>query len=193
MNFSTEVVSKLLDFYPAPAALIDEKCNILAVNRSWAQRAVYYRNHNNGIKGSEGQYYFTDPVFGAFAGDAVKVNSGILRVLSGASEIFTYNYQFGSPAARHWFRLTAAPFRPSEDLRWAILLHTGLANQHIETADLVTVCGWCKRLPEGQNWIHFEEYFSKRLDIHFSHGICPQCRDSVLQEIPLSSGAQHGV
>jgi hypothetical protein len=182
----------LLDLYPAQAALVDGQCNILAVNRAWAQFAACNASFD-GCQRSDGQYYLTERVFGALGGNAVAVTSGILSVLRGASETFSYTYQFGSQALRSQFRVTAAPFRPTEDLRWAILLHAEVPNLQVDGSDLVTVCGWCKRLPEGGDWIHFEEYFLQREGVRFSHGICPECRDSVLQEIPISIGARSGV
>jgi hypothetical protein len=189
MEFRMDVVSKLLDLYPAQAALIDGNRNILAVNRSWADFAALDVTRDL-TQGSE--FYLAAFNLGAVAGDASTVDSGILSVLSGALESFGYMYEFGSPA-RRWFHLNAAPFRPSEDQRWAILLHTEVTNKHVETGEIVTFCGWCKRLPDGENWIDFEEYFSKWQGIRFSHGMCPECRDTVLQEVPVSSGAHSGV
>ena len=190
MEFSTEVISKLLDVYPTHAALIDEKSDILAVNRSWAE--ILGCNEIVGRRAA--QYYFSQPDFRAAAKDALNVDAGISKVLSGASERFTYNHESGTPEARYWFRLTAVSFRLSEDKIWAILLlDTELSKPPTEADNLVLVCGWCKRLPEGDNWVDFDEYFSKTHGIRFSHGICPECSDSILQEIPVSTRAHAGV
>ena len=191
MEFSTEVVSKLLDLCPAQAALIDENGKILAVNRCWLE--LQRGTPTGHTKGSEGSHYLTEPVFRAIPGDAETVNSGILSVLSGASKHFSWAYESGSPGFCHQFRLAVAPIRPSEDLTWALLLHIDLTDQCMRAGDLVTICGWCKRLPAKENWVPFEEYFSNRDAIRFTHGICPECSAMTLQDLPVRSRARRHV
>lgn len=41
---------------------------------------------------------------------------------------------------------------------------------------LLPICAWCKKVRDDQNyWEQVEDYMTKHLDIHFSHGVCPDC------------------
>jgi DNA-binding response OmpR family regulator len=47
---------------------------------------------------------------------------------------------------------------------------------------LLPVCAWCKKIRDEENyWEMLETYVAKRLDIRFSHGVCPDCRQKFLQ------------
>jgi CheY-like chemotaxis protein len=41
---------------------------------------------------------------------------------------------------------------------------------------LLPICSYCKKIRDDKNyWGRVEEYFAKRSDVRFSHGICPEC------------------
>jgi sigma-B regulation protein RsbU (phosphoserine phosphatase) len=47
---------------------------------------------------------------------------------------------------------------------------------------LLPVCAWCKKIRDEENyWELLETYVAKRLDVRFSHGVCPDCRQKFLQ------------
>lgn len=189
MTFGTEVISKLLDLYPAQAALIDEEGKILAVNRAWSE----FRNSNGSGNSKLSQpFHPLTERFVRGAGDGSTVRGGIRNILSGAADAFGYSYECLALAGPRWFRLTVTPFSPSEGIRWALLLNTDLTEQQRAEENIVSVCGWCKRIQEGHDLKSFEEYFSKHQGTRFSHGICPECRDMVLQEAPVNSHAHSG-
>jgi sigma-B regulation protein RsbU (phosphoserine phosphatase) len=44
---------------------------------------------------------------------------------------------------------------------------------------LLPVCCYCKKIRDDHNyWQQVEEYFGQHSDIHFTHGICPECWES---------------
>lgn len=46
---------------------------------------------------------------------------------------------------------------------------------------LLPICAWCKKIrDEGNYWEMLETYIAKRLDVRFSHGVCPDCREKFL-------------
>ncbi|GJL62803.1 MAG: hypothetical protein NPIRA04_14570 [Nitrospirales bacterium] len=56
--------------------------------------------------------------------------------------------------------------------------------QHLEQAlaevkqlqGLLPICSYCKKIRNDENyWQQVEEYLSHRIDIQFSHGVCPHC------------------
>ncbi|WP_447970083.1 response regulator transcription factor [Nitrospira sp. M1] len=41
---------------------------------------------------------------------------------------------------------------------------------------LLPICSYCKKIRNDENyWQQVEEYLSHRIDIQFSHGVCPHC------------------
>jgi sigma-B regulation protein RsbU (phosphoserine phosphatase) len=46
---------------------------------------------------------------------------------------------------------------------------------------LLSTCMYCKNIRDGDTWVPFETYISKRSDASFSHGVCPKCLDTRLK------------
>jgi hypothetical protein len=193
MSFGRQVVAKLLDIYPAHTALVDNKGDIIVVNRAWKE----FGRHNglNDPLACEHSNYLDEceraRARGARGVEAV--HEGIKEILRGHSDRFSYSYPCHSPTERRWFRLIAAPFSPSRNTRWAVLLHVDITHQrdlaqrylrmNETTTDTVHVCAWCKLIRESHGaWVSFEVYFSKRRGNRFSHSICPTCLEIFLHE-----------
>jgi phosphoserine phosphatase RsbU/P len=51
------------------------------------------------------------------------------------------------------------------------------ALEHIRTLQsLLPICCYCKRIRQDQGyWAQLEVYLAEQADVHFSHGICPDC------------------
>ena len=59
-------------------------------------------------------------------------------------------------------------------------LEEALARVH-ELQGLLPMCSYCKKVRDDQNyWHEVENYISVRSAAVFSHGVCPGCRDRVL-------------
>jgi hypothetical protein len=192
MTFGKHVVAKLLDVYPAQVALIDETGAIVIVNRAW--REFGFRNGLADPKFGEGSNYLEECERARARGEsrACVIAEGIRRVLSGDKDSAGYSYPCHSPKERRWFRLTVVPFSPSRGKRWAALIHVNTTPQrvlamryarlHTRHINFVTVCAWCKLVEAGPDaWTTFEEYFSARQGIRFSHGICRNCLGTFLK------------
>jgi len=49
---------------------------------------------------------------------------------------------------------------------------------------LLPICSYCKKVRDDQNyWQRVETYISDRIDVQFSHGICPDCLERVTSEV----------
>lgn len=49
---------------------------------------------------------------------------------------------------------------------------------------LLPICSYCKKVRDDQNyWQRVETYISDRIDVQFSHGICPECLVRVTAEV----------
>ncbi len=62
--------------------------------------------------------------------------------------------------------------------------------EHLEKAltrllgGFVTICATCKKVKnKRERWTPIEQYIEQRMDIQFSHGLCPTCHDEALLEL----------
>lgn len=78
--------------------------------------------------------------------------------------------------------LTIAPFEFYG--KSFILLTVEDINDLIELRNYVPICSKCKNIRNEDNyWIRLEKYFKDHLNLDFSHGLCPECREIMLEEI----------
>lgn len=47
--------------------------------------------------------------------------------------------------------------------------------------ELLTMCGWCRKLKSDGKWFSVEDYCSRELGVDISHGICPGCGRRLLK------------
>lgn len=49
---------------------------------------------------------------------------------------------------------------------------------------LLPICSYCKKVRDDQNyWQRVDTYLADRIDVQFSHGICPECLEQVTSEV----------
>ena len=52
-----------------------------------------------------------------------------------------------------------------------------------QLSGLLPICSYCKSIRDDSNyWHRVEEYVSKRSTVQFSHGICPQCVETAMEQ-----------
>jgi hypothetical protein len=55
---------------------------------------------------------------------------------------------------------------------------------------LLPICAWCKRMrTEEGSWQQVEVYVTQRSEASFTHGICPECKRQLEQEMPEGSAS----
>ncbi|MBA7534137.1 hypothetical protein ES705_26383 [subsurface metagenome] len=71
---------------------------------------------------------------------------------------------------------TAELTKTNKDLKEAI--------ENVKTLKgLLPICASCKKIRDDKGcWHQLEEYISKRSDVDFSHGLCPECVDKLYAE-----------
>lgn len=58
------------------------------------------------------------------------------------------------------------------------------ANQVRQLESLLPICSYCKKIRDDENqWQQLEVYLHKHTGTQFSHGICPQCLETVKAEM----------
>ena len=57
-----------------------------------------------------------------------------------------------------------------------------------QLSGLLPICSYCKRIRGDENyWERVESYITEHTDAKFSHGICPQCYETVIGQFEGSS------
>jgi len=78
------------------------------------------------------------------------------------------------------------PFKSAELLA-RVKVHVSLRKAHQEILrlqDILPICASCKKIRDDQGfWIQVEKYLSERSDLKFSHGICPDCIQSLYPDL----------
>jgi len=55
--------------------------------------------------------------------------------------------------------------------------------------DLLPICSYCKKIRDDQNyWQQVDSYISSHAGVQFSHGICPECYETVMREHAGAAG-----
>ncbi|MBI4859790.1 MAG: hypothetical protein HY815_05945 [Candidatus Riflebacteria bacterium] len=59
-----------------------------------------------------------------------------------------------------------------------VLLTLEDISELVQLKGLLPICAWCKRVRDDSDyWENVDTYFASRLDLEFSHGICPGCAE----------------
>ena len=77
--------------------------------------------------------------------------------------------------------------------RRMVELHTELADRvkELEQAlsqvkqleTLIPICSYCKKIrDDGDYWNQLEAYFAEHTDVRFSHSICPECYENIVEK-----------
>ena len=53
------------------------------------------------------------------------------------------------------------------------------------TGGVIPICASCKKIVDNNgSWLTIEQYIMDYTEYKFSHGICPECRNTLLSQIP---------
>jgi len=78
--------------------------------------------------------------------------------------------------------VTSSPF-VFEDRNYAILVLEDIS-ELVTLRNIIPICAVCKQVRTDENyWVQVETYLKDQLDVDFTHGLCPSCRDNYLDEL----------
>lgn len=131
-----EQLTAIQDSIPANIAMLDDRGNIIAVNKSWR----VFGNQNGLICNSDciGLNYLKICSKAAgyerqYARESVK---GIKEVLSGKLKVFNQEYPCHSPNEKRWFRLTVSPIS-SMNNSGVVVMHLDITGQKLAEINLI--------------------------------------------------------
>ena len=78
--------------------------------------------------------------------------------------------------------VTTAPF--TYQGRSLVILILEDISELMELKSILPICAQCKSIRNDQEyWQGVESYFKNRLDLDFSHGICPKCAKELYPDL----------
>ena len=183
-------------------------CQIKRVKRFWVVAtglclaAIAVADYLTGYEVELSPFYLIPIAIAAWhaglrAGIVTGAGTGIIWATVDYLAIHPYAHEF----SRYWnattlgcafvvFGVLVARLGAALDMNKRQLAETAEALQKLEesTAELVqlrgtfqTVCAWTKEIKDGDNWISLEEYISRHMQIHLTHGISPAGKELIRQ------------
>lgn len=120
LRSARQFLQATLDTLSAHICVLDEKANIITVNRAWRQFAQE-NSSVNPLLLSEGNYLeICDRATGSCSEEASVVAAGIRAILSGRQESFEVEYPCHSPTEQRWFLARATRFPDHSPARMVI-------------------------------------------------------------------------
>ena len=156
----------------AAALLTDEKAEVL---RKRGGEALHCLHHNDEEEGCGRAAACADcvvrnSVAKAFQGGSVVRSRQKMELVREGKVIEVY------------ILVTASPFL-YHDTHYAILVLEDIS-ELVELRKIIPICSVCKQVRNDENyWVQVESYLKDHLDIDFTHGLCPSCRDNYLDEL----------
>jgi len=84
--------------------------------------------------------------------------------------------------AEVYILVTSSPF-VFDDTDYAILVLEDIS-ELVELRSIIPICSVCKQVRTDENyWVQVESYLKDQMDIEFTHGLCPSCRDNYREEL----------
>lgn len=183
----------VLDAVPSPLFIVDTELRILHFNASASQLlgpgTPYLK------RGGEALHclHSTEAPEGCGYADACRecvIRESVGKAIGGsaASRIRTkLNIIKGKELMEVQILVTASPFSYEGDDLSILILED--VTELIQLRGLIPICAWCKKVRnEKEYWESIEEYFSKNLELDFTHGICEQCAAEHLRQLEEEEG-----
>lgn len=185
----------LLDALPIPLYLLDRSMQLLWSNRQG--REIFERMRSYRDLGKSGDALGCIHAFettGGCGGSAACAQCVLRRAVEQAyggrrvcQEKTTLHVRTPEGCKDVHLLVTATPIADSE--RELVLLCLQDISELIRLRSLIPICSSCKKVRNDDSyWQAFETHFHERLDIQFSHGICPECKQRLYSECDASKG-----
>ena len=187
----SSICSAVLDALPLPIFVMDADVRIVGRNRAAAaylgttDTAIYYRRGGevmNCLHSANG------------CGRGVGCSDCVIRqVVRSACQGLGITRQKASLMLGHddemrevqlW--VTATPFA-QEGQEWALVMLEDVT-ELLRLRGLLPICAKCKKVRDSeQYWHEVTIYLHEHMQLDFAHGLCPECLEEMLSEIPPKS------
>ncbi len=178
----TDFLSSLMDIIPGIILIVDEDLKILDANRSSVEYFKVKKDDIIEVRSGEALHciYSEESPEGCGRGpncpDCIirnSVNSAVKGMqVSRRQTVLNYKTEYDIVSIN--ILVTASPFLFKREK--LILLIIEDISELVQLRKLLPICANCKKIRDDKNyWNEVDAYFSERMEVKFSHGICPDC------------------
>ncbi|HEY8995902.1 MAG TPA: hypothetical protein VIM71_14650 [Lacunisphaera sp.] len=105
--------------------------------------------------------------------------SSIIALTWLAEIVYLPHLLYGEPAAFLWGRVLVRTAVILAVWAWVHFATRRLLRRLHELEEFLLVCSWCRKVGHEGRWLTMEEYFGSKFDTETSHGICPECANTL--------------
>lgn len=179
----------ILDSIPVPLFLVDRDLRLLWGNASARQNISTYRSCVDFKHGGEVLRCLNHTATSEGCGRSPQCRKCIVRIsvaaafdgrrVSQAKAIMQLYHKDGAKDV-HLMVTTAPVPHSGADVVMLVLQDV---SELTNLRSLIPICASCKSIrDDDQYWQSVEQYLRERLDVEFTHGICPTCRKKLYPE-----------
>jgi PAS domain-containing protein len=174
----------IMDAIPSPVFVVEEDVRIVDYNLAASKLAAADREFIIRRRGGEVLHCLRASETPEGCGRAPAchqciVRSSVSEALNGrhvARQRARVQLVLGTDVVELYLLITAAPFE-HEGKQLALLILEDIS-ELIALRGIIPICAGCKKIRDDEEyWHQVDTYFSKHLDIEFTHGLCPDCAE----------------
>jgi PAS domain-containing protein len=184
------LLASAFDAMPSPVFIVDQDVRILEYNTAASALLAADKSETLRMRGGEAlhciHHHEEEEVCGraAACADCVVRNS-VIKAFQGGKVVRSRQkmelLQEGK-VIEVYVLVTSSPF-VFEDRNYAILVLEDIS-ELVTLRNIIPICAVCKQVRTDENyWVQVETYLKDQLDVDFTHGLCPPCRDNYLEEL----------
>jgi PAS domain S-box-containing protein len=172
----------VFDAFPAWIFLVDEDVRILSYNAAAAALLGPEPEQAIGLRGGEILHCIHSTEMDAGCGHAPSCGDcmvrGTVRDCYARAQVIRQRGRMqlhtGSETREIFLLICAVPVRIHDRVLVALVLED--ISQLTELERIIPICAGCRKVKRNSSdWEPIEAHFRKRLEMEFSHGLCPDC------------------
>lgn len=185
-----DLLAKAFDAMPSPVFVVDEDVRFHEYNTAATALLTADKSEVLRLRGGEALHCIHHHAEGEGCGRAVfcadcVVRNSVKKAFQGSQVVRSRQKMEllrDGKVTEIYVLVTSSPF-VFHDTHYAILVLEDIS-ELVELRNIIPICSVCKQVRTDKNyWVQVETYLKDRLDIGFSHGLCPSCRDKYLDEL----------
>lgn len=185
-----EFLRAVLDANPSLMFVLDEDVRILEFNRAASQFLSAGREQVLRQRGGEALHCLHSTETPEGCGHAPHCQTCVVR--NSVKESFRgqsvvrrkakMELLSGGKARDLYVLVTTSPFRFGRQ-PLALLVIEDITELE-EIRGIIPICSKCKKIRDDQQyWAELESYFKEHMDLDFTHGLCPECFQDLMEEL----------
>lgn len=184
------LLTKAFEAIPSPVFIVDEDVRILEYNAAAATLLAADKSETFRRRGGETLHCIHHQEDEEGCGHAAAcadcvVRNSVAKAFQGGTVVRCRQkmelLQEGN-VVEVYVLVTSSPF-VFEDRNYAILVLEDIS-ELVTLRNIIPICAVCKQIRTDEDyWVQVETYLKDKLDVDFTHGLCPSCRDNYLDEL----------